>query len=68
MDGNDPEVPAFVGGGPNVDSENSAMIKETEDSLTRLIGERRGSIVRNVNRPAKRRESLVKYLGDNELN
>ena len=47
-----------------VDGEDGAMIEETEDSLERLRGQRRESMVRNVNRPADRRHSLVDFQVD----
>jgi broad specificity phosphatase PhoE len=58
---------AFIGGGANVDGEDGAMIKETEESVRRL-GDRRASVVKNVNRPAERRKSLGNYQTDMELN
>ena len=58
---------AFVGGDSTVEGEDGAMIKETEESLQRL-GQRRQSVVRNINRPAERRKSLVNYKADNEVN
>ena len=68
VDGNvDANSAAYVGGGSTVDGEDGAMIEETEESLRRL-GPRRQSVVKNVNRPAERRKSLVNYQADQELN
>ena len=61
------DFPAYVGGTPSVDGEDGAMIRETTQSLQRLK-QRRQSIVRNVNRPADRRKSLINYQADNEIN
>lgn len=61
------DFPAVVGGTPDVNGEDGAMIRETTESLQRLK-QRRQSTVKNVNRPAERRESLVNYKVDNEVN
>lgn len=57
---------AYVGGGKNVDGEDGAAIQETEESLRRLKA-RRASVVKNVNRPAERRKSLINFQTDNEV-
>jgi hypothetical protein len=62
------EGAAFNGGDGFVDGEDGAMIKETEESLQRLQEQRRESVVKNTNRPAERRKSLLNYEADNELN
>lgn len=66
-DPNSSDSAAFIGGGSTHDGEDSAMIKETEESLKRL-GDRRNSVVKNRNVPAQRKKSLVHYESDNELN
>ena len=58
---------AYVGGGKDVEGEDGAAIQETAESLQRLKKLRRESVVRNVNRPAERRKSLVNYQSDNEV-
>lgn len=58
---------AFVGGGNEVNGNDGAPLQETEESLMRLKARRRESVVRNVNRPAERRQSLVNYLADKEV-
>jgi hypothetical protein len=60
------DVPAYVGGGNEVDGEDGAMIRETDESVKRLR-KRRASVVRNVNRPAERRETLLNYKTDQEV-
>lgn len=61
------EIEAYEGGGTVVDGEDGAAIKETEESLQRLKKGRRQSIVKNANRPAERKESLVNFQTNNEL-
>lgn len=61
------EIEAYEGGGTMVDGEDGAAIKETEESLQRLKNERRQSIVKNVNRPAERKESLANFQSNKEL-
>jgi hypothetical protein len=63
------DVPAYIGGGSTVDGEDGAMIKqttETKEALRKAM-KRRTSIVRNINRPAERKESLVNYQTDQEV-
>ena len=64
--GGDADVPAYVGGGNEVDGEDGAMIQETDESLQRLR-KRRASVVRNVNRPLERRNTLMNYQTDQEV-
>ena len=59
-------VPAFIGGGSTVDGQDGAMIKETEESLRRLA-KRRASVVKNVNRPAERKQTLANYQTDQNM-
>ena len=60
------DVPAYVGGGSEVDGEDGAMIQETEESMQRLR-KRRASVVRNVNRPLERSATLKNYQTDQEV-
>lgn len=61
------DVEAYEGGGKLVDGEDGAAIQETEESLQRLKMQRRDSVVKNVNRPAERRKSLINFQTNNEL-
>lgn len=65
-DGAKAGVAAYVGGGNMVDGKDAAILVETEESLERLR-QRRQSVVRNVNRPAERRKSLVEFQADREI-
>ncbi len=64
----------FVDGGPitadansSIDGEDGAAIEETPESLERLKDQRRENIVKNVNRPAERRNSLSNFQNNQEI-
>ena len=58
---------AFVGGGKVVDGEDGAAIQETPESLKRFQKERRQSVVKNVNRPAERKNTLANFQSNTEV-
>ncbi|KAK5168689.1 uncharacterized protein LTR77_005998 [Saxophila tyrrhenica] len=61
------EGAAFDGGGAEVDGQDGAAIRETEESLKRLGSKKGAGEVRNVNRPGERRNSLSNYGQDGPL-
>lgn len=59
--------PVTADGGSVIDGKDGAAIQETPESLERLKDQRRESVIKNVNRPAERRNDLAGYQSNAEV-